>query len=61
MTKAETEEARRAIEWKANLYALAAELLSEAEQGDPFALRVLSRTSLAEPLRLVTTVKLLCL
>jgi hypothetical protein len=57
MTRAEIAEAKRVIEWKANLYALAAELLSEAEQGDPFALRVLSRTSLAEPLRLVTTEK----
>jgi hypothetical protein len=57
MTKAEIAEARRAIEWKANLYALAAELFSEAEQGDLTALRVLSQAGLLEPLRLVTTEK----
>lgn len=58
MTRAEIAEARRAIEWKANLYALAAELLSEAEQGDLIALRILAKTGLNEPLRLVTnTVK----
>ena len=54
MTKAEISEARRGIEWKANLYALVAELLRDAEDGDPMALRILNRTGLAEPLRLVS-------
>lgn len=40
MKKSEIDEAKRAIEWKANLYALAAEVMREAEQGDPLALSV---------------------
>ncbi|MCQ2029038.1 hypothetical protein [Stutzerimonas zhaodongensis] len=55
MTKEQIIEARRAIEWKANLYALAAELLAEAEAGDPLSLRIVQRVGLTEPLRLVTT------
>lgn len=53
MTKDEIREARRAIEWKANLYALAAEILADAEAGDPMALRIVTRVGLVEPLRLV--------
>ena len=49
MTKAEIDEARRAIEWKANLYALVAELMHDAGQGDPMALRILARAGLVEP------------
>jgi hypothetical protein len=57
MTKAEIDEARRAIEWKANLYALVAELLRDADLGDPKALRVLASAGIVEPLRLVITEK----
>lgn len=53
MTKDEIREARRAIEWKANLYSLAAEILADAEAGDPMALRIVARVGLVEPLRLV--------
>lgn len=53
MTADEIREARRAIEWLANLHTLAAELLAEAEAGDPFALRIVARVGLVEPLRLV--------
>ncbi|WP_374323395.1 hypothetical protein [Aquipseudomonas alcaligenes] len=53
MTKAEISEARRGIEWKANLYALAAEVLSDAEAGDPLALRIVTRVGLVEPLHIV--------
>lgn len=55
LTTEEIQEARRAIEWKANLYALAAELLADAEAGDQFALRIVARVGLVEPLRLVET------
>lgn len=54
MTRAEIDEIRRAIEWKANLYALVAELLSDAEDGDAMALQIMARAGLVEPLRLVT-------
>lgn len=53
MTPEEIREARRAIEWKASLYALAAEILAEADAGDPLALRIVASVGLAEPLRLV--------
>lgn len=58
MTRAEIDEIRRGIEWKANLYALVAELLRDAEEGDPMALRILNRTGLTEPLRLVPDISL---
>lgn len=54
MTKEQINEARRSIEWKAKLYALAAELLADADAGDPLALRVLARVGMIEPLKLVT-------
>ncbi|MDR7025309.1 hypothetical protein [Pseudomonas peli] len=54
MTRAEIDEARRGIEWKANLYALVAELLSDAQAGDPMAMQIMARAGLVEPLRLVT-------
>ena len=54
MTKAEISEARRAIEWRANLYALVAELMRDADQGDPLAMRILARAGLVEPPRLVS-------
>lgn len=54
MTKEQITEARRAIEWRANLYALAAEVLADAEAGDPLSLRIVQRVGLVEPLRLVT-------
>lgn len=54
MTKDEIAKSRHGIEWKANLYALAAELLQEAEDGDPLALRIVARVGLVEPLRLVS-------
>jgi hypothetical protein len=57
MTKEEIANIRRGIEWKANLYALVAELLQEAEDGDPLAMRIVARVGLVEPLRLVTTEK----
>lgn len=53
MTREEIAEARRAIEWLANLHALAAEVLADAEAGDPLALRIVARVGLVEPLRLV--------
>jgi hypothetical protein len=53
MTKEQITEARRAIEWRANLYALAAEVLADAEAGAPLSLRIVQRVGLAEPLRLV--------
>lgn len=53
MTKEELAEIRRGIEWKANLYALAAELLRDAEDGDQMALRIVARSGLVESLRLV--------
>ncbi len=55
MTKDDIAEIRRGIEWKSNLYALADELLREAEAGDPLALRIVARVGLVEPLRLVPT------
>lgn len=55
MTRAEIDELRRGIEWKANLYALVAELLRDAEEGDPMAMQIIARAGLIEPLRLVTT------
>ena len=54
MTRAEIDEIRRGIEWKANLYALVAELLRDAEEGDPMAMQIIARAGLVEPLRLVT-------
>lgn len=54
MTAEQIKEARQRIEWLANLYALAAEVLADAEAGDPIALRVVARTGLTEPLRLVS-------
>lgn len=53
MTRAEIDELRRGIEWKANLYALVAELLSDAQAGDPMAVQIMARAGLVEPLRLV--------
>lgn len=53
MTPEEIREARRAIEWKASLYALVAEVLAEADAGDPLALRIVASVGLAVPLRLV--------
>lgn len=57
MTKSELAEFRRGIEWKANLYALVAELLRDAEAGDPTARRIITRVGITEPLRLATTEK----
>ena len=53
MTPEEIRAARLEIEWKANLYALAAEILAEADAGDPLALRIVASVGLAVPLRLV--------
>ena len=53
MTPEEIRAARLAIEWKANLYALAAEILADADAGDPLALRIVASVGIAEPLRLV--------
>lgn len=53
MTPEEIREARLAIEWKSNLYALAAEILADADAGDPLALRIVASVGIAEPLRLV--------
>ncbi|CAM5241477.1 hypothetical protein SSTU70S_00367 [Stutzerimonas stutzeri] len=53
MTPYQIREARRVIEWKANLYALAAEVLADADAGDPLALRMLARVGLVERLRIV--------
>lgn len=53
MTPEEIREARQAIEWKANLYAMAAEILADADAGDPLALRIVASVGLAAPLHLV--------
>ena len=53
MSHEEIAEARRAIEWLANLHALAAEVLADAEAGDPLALRIVTRVGLVEPLHIV--------
>ena len=53
MTPEEIREARRAIEWKASLYSLVAEVLAEADAGDPLALRIVASVGIAEPLCLV--------
>lgn len=53
MTKEEIAEARRIIEWKANLYSLAAEVLADADAGDPLCTRIAQRVGLTTPLHLV--------
>lgn len=53
VTQEEIIEAKRAIRWKANLYALVAEVLDDAEAGDPLAMRIVTSAGLADPLRLV--------
>ncbi|OEO23097.1 hypothetical protein AX279_22495 [Pseudomonas sp. J237] len=45
-TKAELEEARRGIEWKANLYALTDEIIKDAQAGDPMCREIIAKTTL---------------
>lgn len=46
-TKAELEDERRAIEWKAALYGIADDLLREAKSGDPIAKMIVAKTAFA--------------
>jgi hypothetical protein len=52
-TKEEIEKIRRGIEWKANLHALAAEVLRDAAAGDPLCMRIVARVGLVEPLKAI--------
>lgn len=52
-TKEEIDQIRRAMEWKANLYAVVDEVIRCADAGDPLCMRVLEKVGLRLPPRLV--------
>jgi hypothetical protein len=45
-TKAELEEMRRAIEWKAALHSIADDVIRDAMAGDPFCRSIVAKTVL---------------
>ncbi len=55
-TKAELEEMRRAIEWKAALHSIADEVIRDAMAGDPLCRSIVARTVLGPLLEPVPAV-----